>query len=61
MDSGTCLEEIANVSDYLKFFTVAELFYVLQEDARLSLFDINRIKKITDGVRFRYGGNHTYE
>ncbi|CAF1529494.1 unnamed protein product [Rotaria magnacalcarata] len=61
MDSRTCSKVIANVSDQLKFFTVAELFYVLQEDARLSLFDINRVKKITDRIRYRYGSEHSDE
>ncbi|CAF4196588.1 unnamed protein product, partial [Rotaria magnacalcarata] len=61
MDSRTCSKVIANVSDQLKFFTVTELFYVLQEDTRLSLFDINRVKKITDRIRYRYGSEHSDE
>lgn len=61
MTSRTCLEDITCVSMQLKFFTLAELFYVLQEDKKLSLFDINRIKKITDGARYTFGSDHTYE
>ncbi len=59
--SRTSLEEIVNVSHVLKLFTLAELFFVLHENSNLSLFDVNRIKKITDGVRYKFGGEHTYE
>ncbi|CAF4509484.1 unnamed protein product [Rotaria sp. Silwood2] len=42
MDSRTCLEGLINISEQLKTFSIAELFYALQEHGRLSLFDINR-------------------
>lgn len=61
MQSRTCLEEIASISHQLKFFTIAELFFILHENATLSFLDVNRTKKISDGIRYRYGGNHTYE
>ncbi|CAF3562642.1 unnamed protein product [Rotaria socialis] len=34
---------------------------VFELDAKLSMFDVNRIKKITDGIKYRYAGDHTYE
>jgi len=61
MDSRTSMEVISHVIKQLKIFTLAELFYVLQEDAKLSLFDIHRIKKMADGLRYRFGSNHTFE
>lgn len=59
--SRTSLEDIINVSHLLKLFTLAELFFVLHENSTLSLFDVNRIKKITDGVRYQFDSDHTYE
>ena len=44
--SRTSLEEIVNVSQLLKLFTLAQLFFVLHENSTLSLFDVNRIKKL---------------
>ncbi len=61
MDLRTSLDVITYVSQQLEIFTLAELFYVLQEDAKLSLFDAHRIKKITDAVRYRFGSNHSFE
>ena len=61
MDSRSSLEEIANVSYALKYFTLNELFYVLHKNSTLSLFDVNRTKKIADSVYHRYAGNHTFE
>ena len=61
MNLRSSSEEIANVSSVLKSLTLSELFYVLQENSTLSLFDVNRIKRITDNMRYRYGGDHTYE
>jgi hypothetical protein len=61
MDSRTTLEVISHVAKQLEIFTLAELFYVLQEDAKISLFDIHRIKKIADAMRYRFDSNHTYE
>ncbi len=61
MGSRTSPEVISCVAKQLKIFTLAELVYVLQEDAKISLFDIHRIKKIADAMRYRFDSNHTYE
>jgi len=61
MDLRFSLDVITCVPQQLEIFTLAELFYVLQEDAKLSLFDAHRIKKITDAVRYRFGSDHSFE
>lgn len=60
MDSRTSLEIISTVTDLLKVFTLAELVYVLEQDAKLSRFDIHRLQKITDAVRYRFNSNHSF-
>lgn len=57
--SRSTLEEIADVSHLLKYFTLAELFFVLHEYSVSSRFDVNRIKKITQSIGYKFGGDHT--
>ncbi|CAF4143071.1 unnamed protein product [Rotaria magnacalcarata] len=45
---------IEHVSHWLEYFTLAELFFVLNEDARISLFDKFRIGKIASAVRHTF-------
>ena len=59
MPSRSPLNVINNVSVQLKVFTLAELFYILQANAQLPIFDLYRVKRITNGLRYRYGGNQT--
>jgi hypothetical protein len=61
MDLRSPLDVISTVAEQLRIFTLAELYYVLQEDIKLSSFDAHRIKKITDVMRYRFGGNYCYE
>lgn len=42
------------VSYWLEHFTLAELFFVLNEDARISLFDKFRIEKIAFSLRHTF-------
>jgi hypothetical protein len=43
------------VSRMLEFFSLAELYFVLEKDAQLSLLDVNRVNKIGDGLRYLHG------
>ena len=59
MDSRTCSTVVDQISKQLQIFSLAELFYVLQEDAHSPMLDVNRVKKITDAVRYKYGGKQS--
>lgn len=61
MDSRTSFDIISAVANQLKIFTLAELFYVLEQDAKLSCFDIHRVKRIADALRYRFDTVHTCE
>lgn len=61
MDSRTSSDIISTVADQLKIFTLPELVYVLEQDSKLSCFDIHRIEKITDAVRYRFDSKHCHE
>ncbi len=47
-------EIIGRVSHWLEHFTLAELVFVLNEDARISLFDKFRIEKIGSSLRHTF-------
>ena len=55
------MEEIADISHLLQLFTMAELFFVLHQYSISSQFDVNRIKKITQSIRYKFGSDHTCE
>ena len=55
--SHACLATAASVAESLQYFSLAELYFILQEDSKVSRLDRARIKKISDGVRYMYGGN----
>ena len=59
IDSRTCLETIKSVAEMLKYFSLRELLFILDQDTKVSKLDEMRIKKIADGVRFMYGGNQS--
>ncbi len=50
----TSAEIIGRVCHWLKFFTLAELIFVLNEDARMSVFDKFRIEKISFSLRHTF-------
>lgn len=45
---------IEHVAHWLQYFSLAELFFVLNEDARIHPFDKLRVEKIASAVRHTY-------
>jgi hypothetical protein len=50
----TPAEIIGRVCHWLTFFTLAELVFVLNEDARMSMFDKFRIEKVSSSLRHAF-------
>jgi hypothetical protein len=50
---------IERVSHWLEHFTIAELVFVLNEDARMPLFDRFRIEKIASSLRHTFSSDQS--
>jgi hypothetical protein len=61
MEFRSSLDDIAIVSDQLKFFTLRELFFILQLNEELSALDENKFKRITDCLRYRFGSQQSLQ
>jgi hypothetical protein len=59
VSSHACSTTAKSVAESLQFFSLAELYFILHEDSKVCRLDRARIKKISDGVRYMYGGNQS--
>lgn len=57
--SNACVTTAQSVAESLEIFSLAEMYFILQEDSKVCRLDRSRIKKISDGVRYTFGGNQS--